>query len=253
MIKVEHIQKRFGSTLAVKDVSFEAKPGESLGLLGPNGAGKTSSLRILSGLIKPDDGTVFIDEIDVTRSPLQAQKKLGVLPDNCGLYTRLTAAENIRYFAELYGMPRKRIKERLAALTVQLDMTAIINRKTQGFSQGERMKVALARALVHQPSYLILDEPTNGLDVLTTRAVRQHLQQLKHEGTCLIFSSHLMHEVNHLCDRLVVITNGLVCFSGTPQQMITSTNTLDLESAFAELCLRTPNDSADNLLGGDHA
>ncbi|HEY7771681.1 MAG TPA: ATP-binding cassette domain-containing protein [Marinagarivorans sp.] len=236
MIRVEHIEKRFGATTAVRDVSFEANAGQTLGLLGPNGAGKTSSLRILCGLLKPDAGRVHIDAIDVVKSPVEAQKKLGVLPDNCGLYTRLTAAENLRYFAELYGLSRNRTQQRMAQLSRQLDMDEILHRKTQGFSQGERMKVALARALMHEPPYLILDEPTNGLDVLTTRAVRSLLLELKRNGTCLIFSSHLMHEVSHLCDQLTVITHGQVSAHGTPEDIIRQTGGTDLEAAFAQLC-----------------
>ncbi|BCD97954.1 ATP-binding cassette domain-containing protein [Marinagarivorans cellulosilyticus] len=237
MINVEHIQKSFGNTLAVRDVSFSVQPGQTLGLLGPNGAGKTSSLRILCGLLTPDSGRVHIDGIDVIKHPVEAQKKLGVLPDNCGLYTRLTAAENLRYFAQLYGLSKSHTQYRIQVLAQQLDMQNILHRKTLGFSQGERMKVALARALMHEPPYLILDEPTNGLDVLTTRAVRALLLQLKNDGTCLIFSSHLMHEVTHLCDELSVITQGQVSASGTPDAIIEQTGCSDLESAFAQLCL----------------
>lgn len=239
MINVECIQKKFGATTAVRNVSFSAAPGQTLGLLGPNGAGKTSSLRILCGLLTPDAGEVHIDGIDVVKHPVEAQKKLGVLPDNCGLYTRLTAAENLDYFAQLYGLSKPQTKHRISVLAQQLDMEAILHRKTQGFSQGERMKVALARALMHEPPYLILDEPTNGLDVLTTRAVRSLLQQLKQDGTCLIFSSHLMHEVTHLCDELTIITSGEVSACGTPDAIIQQTGCTDLESAFAHLCLNT--------------
>jgi sodium transport system ATP-binding protein len=239
MIIVEHIQKNFGTTAAVRNVSFTVAPGQTLGLLGPNGAGKTSSLRILCGLLTPDKGHVTIDGIDVIKHPVKAQKKLGVLPDNCGLYTRLTAAENLRYFAELYGLSKQHTTLRIKTLADQLDMGDILHRKTQGFSQGERMKVALARALVHEPPYLILDEPTNGLDVLTTRAVRSLLLSLKKDGTCIIFSSHLMHEVSHLCDRLTVITHGAVSANGTPDAIIQQTGCDDLESAFAHLCVST--------------
>ena len=244
MIVVEQIQKRFGQTRAVEDVSFSLAPQQSVGILGPNGAGKTTSLRILCGLVKPDAGRVFIDGIDVTQNPLAAHQKLGVLPDNCGLYTRLTAAENIRYFAELYGMPRRTTQQRIQTLATQLDMHALLDRKTQGFSQGERMKVALARALVHEPPYLVLDEPTNGLDVLTTRAVRELLKQLLASGTGLLFSSHLMHEVSHLCESITIITHGKVAISGTPNEVIHATASPDLETAFAYFCqqgLRSTN------------
>ena len=236
MISVENIAKCFGQHHAVVDVSFDVKPGEVLGLLGPNGAGKTSSLRMISGLIQPDSGQVHVDGVNVSEHPLLAQKKLGVLPDNCGLYTRLTAAENIHYFAELYGMKKAAIKQRIHDLAEQLDMGNILNRKTQGFSQGERMKVALARALVHRPPYLILDEPTNGLDVLTTLAVRALLQDLKQQGVALIFSSHLMYEVNHLCDRVAIMIKGQIAANGTPSDIVEQSAQQDLESAFAYHC-----------------
>lgn len=236
MIEVIGLQKRFGQTQAVEAVSFSVQPGASLGLLGPNGAGKTSSLRMLCGLITPDAGSITIDGINVLKQPLAAQKKLGVLPDNCGLYTRLTAAENIHYFAQLYGLNRKHAQHRIEWLAKQLDMHDILHRKTLGFSQGERMKVALARALVHEPAYLVLDEPTNGLDVLTTRAVRHLLQQELNKGTGLIFSSHLMHEVSHLCQHITIITHGKVAINGTPKAIIESTQSQDLESAFAHYC-----------------
>ena len=239
MIEVKGLQKHFGRTQAVKDVSFSIEPSTSLGLLGPNGAGKTSCLRMLCGLIPPDAGSMTIDGIDVVKNTIAAQKKLGVLPDNCGLYTRLTAAENIHYFAQLYGLKRKHAAQRVKWLAQQLDMEAIIHRKTLGFSQGERMKVALARALVHEPAYLILDEPTNGLDVLTTRAVRHLLLQQLNLGTGIIFSSHLMHEVNHLCQRITIMTHGQVAISGTAQEIINSTQSDDLEGAFAEYCQQT--------------
>jgi sodium transport system ATP-binding protein len=185
-----------------------------------------------------------IDGIDVTKNPLAAHQKLGVLPDNCGLYTRLTAAENIRYFAELYGMRRRDTQTRIQTLASQLDMHSLLDRKTQGFSQGERMKVALARALVHEPPYLVLDEPTNGLDVLTTRAVRALLKQLLANGTGLLFSSHLMHEVTHLCETVTIITQGKVAIAGTPNDIIKATASPDLETAFAHYCQQSSEDSA---------
>lgn len=254
MIEVQGLQKSFGTTHAVKEVSFSVQPGTSLGLLGPNGAGKTSSLRMLCGLIRPDAGHLSIDGINVLKDPVAAQKKLGVLPDNCGLYTRLTAAENIQYFAQLYGLKKAHTQHRISVLAAQLDMGDILHRKTLGFSQGERMKVALARALVHEPPYLILDEPTNGLDVLTTRAVRHLLQQQLNKGTGLIFSSHLMHEVNHLCQNITIITHGRVAINGSPQAIIASTPSDDLEGAFAHYCQGAAHaSSAHNTQGADHA
>lgn len=236
MITVSQVKKTFSQTTAVRDISFQLEAGKSLGLLGPNGAGKTTCLRMVCGLIAPDAGSITIDGNDVTKAQFDCQRKLGVLPDNCGLYTRLTAFENIQYFAKLYGLTKNTINQRIANLSEQLDMDAILHRKTAGFSQGERMKVALARALVHNPPYLILDEPTNGLDVLTTRAVRNLLKNKLHEGVSMIFSSHLMHEVEHLCDSIAIVINGEVRASGAQQEIINSSDTSDLESAFAFYC-----------------
>lgn len=239
MISVRHVKKTFAQTPAVKDISFHLEPGKSLGLLGPNGAGKTTCLRMICGLITPDAGTITIDGKDVSQSQFECQRKLGVLPDNCGLYTRLTAFENIQYFAKLYGLQPSTIRQRIANLSDQLDMGTILHRKTAGFSQGERMKVALARALVHNPPYLILDEPTNGLDVLTTRAVRTLLLDKLREGVSMIFSSHLMHEVEHLCDSIAIVIDGQVRASGPQQTIIDKSQTSDLESAFAYYCGET--------------
>lgn len=236
MIEVKRVKKTFGRTPAVKDMSFHLEAGKSLGLLGPNGAGKTTCLRMICGLITPDSGSITIDGVDVAKAPFDCQRKLGVLPDNCGLYTRLTAFENIQYFAKLYGLKKNLINERIATLSEQLDMGAILHRKTAGFSQGERMKVALARALVHNPPYLILDEPTNGLDVLTTRAVRALLKEKLANGVSMIFSSHLMHEVEHLCDSITIVIDGAVSATGSQQSIIDSSNKRDLESAFAFYC-----------------
>lgn len=236
MIEIKAVRKNFGHTVAVKDISLSLEPGKSIGLLGPNGAGKTTCLRMLCGLISPDGGSINIDGVDVKNDPIQCQMKLGVLPDNCGLYTRLTAFENIEYFAKLYGLAPNTIKQRINDLCMQLDMGSILHRKTAGFSQGERMKVALARALVHNPPYLILDEPTNGLDVLTTRAVRDLLKNKLADGVGIIFSSHLMHEVEHLCQDITIVINGAVRAQGARQDVITQSQTSDLESAFAAYC-----------------
>lgn len=210
MIKVSEVSKHFGDVIAVKSVSFDAKRGQIYGLLGPNGAGKTTTLRMLYGLFQPTHGHISVDGIDVAKQPLIAQQKMGVLPDGGSLYTRLTARENIRYFAELQGMSSSEINQKIEQFVELLGMHSIIDRRTQGFSQGERMKVSLARAIVHDPDYVLLDEPTNGLDVLTTRAVRHLLLSLKDHGKCVIFSSHLMHEVTNLCDQISIVSQGRV-------------------------------------------
>jgi sodium transport system ATP-binding protein len=210
MIHVDTITKRFGATEALKGVSFSARDGRITGLLGPNGAGKSTSLRILYTVLKPDSGSAKVDDIDVVADPIAARRKLGVLPHNAGLYPRLSARENIAYFGALQGLPRDVLEPRVESLIERLDLRDIANRRTSGYSQGERTKVALARALVHEPSHLLLDEPTNGLDVMATRALRHWLQELKAEGKCIILSSHIMQEVTALCDDIVIIAHGEV-------------------------------------------
>lgn len=232
MIEIKHIRKTYGNVVAVDDVSFVANRGEIFGLLGPNGAGKTTSLRMLYGLSKPDSGSLMVDGINVPEHTLKAQQRMGVLPDGGSLYTRLTARENIAYFGRLQGMKSAEIKRSISNFVDMLDMHSIIDRKTGGFSQGERMKVSLARALVHNPDYILLDEPTNGLDVLTTRAVRALLLRLKAEKKCVIFSSHLMHEVSNLCDRVAIVVQGKVVIEGDQKTVITKANKHNMEDAF---------------------
>ena len=232
MISIHKLSKTFGRVSAVKQMDFTAFRGEIFGLLGPNGAGKTTTLRMIYGLIKPSSGNILVDDIDVAESPRKCQAKMGVLADGGSLYTRLTARENIQYFAQLHGMNKATFEQRLEEYVSILDMSNIINRKTIGFSQGERMKVGLTRALIHDPNYILLDEPTNGLDVVTTRAVRQLLLHLKSQNKCVIFSSHLMHEVNHLCDRIGIVKNGQVVIHGNIPHIIESAKCDNLEDAF---------------------
>jgi sodium transport system ATP-binding protein len=235
MIAIDGLQKRFGEVVAVRGVHLTAKDGTVTGLLGPNGAGKTTTLRMLSGLMRPDAGTIRVDDVDVVADPVGAQRVMGQLPDSRGLYPRLTAREHIEYFAELHGLSRGATKERAARLLRRLGLEAIADRRVAGFSQGERTKVALARALVHQPRNVILDEPTNGLDVMTTRGLREFLLRLRAEGRCVIFSSHIMQEVAALCDRIVVIAGGEVKAIGTPDELRARTGQQNLEDAFVRL------------------
>ena len=230
MIEVSHLHKQFGEVVAVDDVSFRAADGVVTGLLGPNGAGKTTTLRMLTTLVAPDRGEARIDGLDVTQDPMGARRKIGVLPDARGLYPRLTAREHIEYAAALHGIrdPRKRIDE----LIDRLDMRGIADRRAEGFSNGERVKVALARALVHEPRNVMLDEPTNGLDVMSTRAVRELIRSLRDQGKCVLFSSHVMQEVSALCDRIVIIARGRVVAEGTPEEIAHGQN---LEEAFVRL------------------
>jgi sodium transport system ATP-binding protein len=232
VIEAKGLQKRFGGVQALADVSFRAADGVITGLLGPNGAGKTTSLRVISTLVRPDGGTATVDGIDVTADPLGVRRRLGVLPDTHGLYPRLTAREHVRYFGELHGMAGAVLERRIDALVARLDMGDIADRRAGGFSQGERMKVALARALVHEPGNLVLDEPTNGLDVMTTRSVRALIRSLREEGRCVLFSSHVMQEVAALCDRIVVVAHGRVVAEGTPDELRARAGTDSLEDAF---------------------
>jgi sodium transport system ATP-binding protein len=235
MIRVENLHKRFGTVTAVDGVSFTAADGKVTGLLGPNGAGKTTALRMLYALMKPDNGTIFVDDIDAVAEPQKAQSQLGVLPDVSGLYPRLTPREHIAYYGQLHGLTGDRLARRTSHLIETLDMTAIADRRTQGFSHGERTKVALARAVVHDPKNILLDEPTNGLDVMSTRAVRDIIRAFRSEGRCVLFSSHVMQEVSALCDQIIVIARGRIVASGTPDELRAKTGRENLEDAFVAL------------------
>lgn len=235
MIEVRDLHKHFGTVKAVDGVSFKARDGEITGLLGPNGAGKTTTLRMLYTLMSPDRGQVLVDGIDVARDAQAVRRQLGVLPDARGLYKRLTARENIDYFARLQGLDETLTRTRREQLIEALEMADIADRRTEGFSQGQRVKTAIARALVHDPKNVILDEPTNGLDVMATRGLRQFMRRLKDEGRCVLFSSHIMQEVAALCDRIVVIANGRVVADETPDALRAQTGEANLEDAFVKI------------------
>ena len=239
MIIANDLHKSFktktGKVTAVDGVSFTARDGQITGLLGPNGAGKTTTMRMLYTLMTPDRGNVTVDGIDAARDPVAVRRALGVLPDARGVYKRLTARENIAYFGELHGLSAAQIAARTQALSDALDMGDILDRQTEGFSQGQRTKTAIARALVHDPRNVILDEPTNGLDVMTTRAMRGFLHQLRDEGRCVIFSSHIMQEVAALCDRIVIVSRGKVTAEGTPDELRAKAGEDNLEDAFVKL------------------
>ena len=234
MIEVRDLHKSFGKVTAVDGVGFRANDGQITGLLGPNGAGKTTSLRMLYTLLRPDRGQVLVDGVDAAVDPEAVRRKLGVLPDSRGLYKRLTSRENIRYFGRLHGIDDATIASRTQTLVEALDMADIIDRRTEGFSQGQRVKTAIARALVHDPRNVILDEPTNGLDVMATRAMRRFLHQLRDEGRCVLFSSHIMQEVAALCDRIVIIAHGRVVAEGTADELRAQTGESNLEDAFVK-------------------
>jgi sodium transport system ATP-binding protein len=232
VIALQGVKKRFGKVEALRGVSFEVADGQVTGLLGPNGAGKTTALRVVYGVLAPDEGHATVDGLDLSADRLAAQRRLGVLPHAQGLYPRLTAREHVRYFAELHGMVGEALDRRVEEVLSILDMKEIADRRTDGFSQGQRVKVALARALVHDPRNVVLDEPTNGLDVGATRAVRALLKKLREEGRCVLFSSHVMQEVAMLCDRVVVIARGEVVAQGTPDELRKATGKESLEDAF---------------------
>jgi len=220
---------------AVDHVSFRAEDGQITGLLGPNGAGKTTVLRLLSTLLRPDEGTAVVDghRLDYDRAAIR--RSLGVLGDAKGLYWRLTARENVVYFGQLQGLDRAEAERRADRLLEELDLSRLADRPTQGFSQGERMKVAIARALVHDPRTVLLDEPTNGLDIMSTRAMRSLIRRLRDAGKCVLFSSHVMQEVAALCDRIVIIASGRVAFDGTPEEVQARAGTNSLEEAFVRI------------------
>ncbi|HET7370244.1 MAG TPA: ATP-binding cassette domain-containing protein [Gammaproteobacteria bacterium] len=238
MIEVDGISKRFKEVVAVDGVSFGASDGRITGLLGENGAGKSTTLRTIATILRADSGRVRIDGVDVAGDPAGARRRLGVLPHSIGLYARLTGRENIRYFAELNGIGGAELERRIEALAVTLEISDFIDRRTEGFSHGQKMKIALARALVHDPRNVVLDEPTNGLDVLATRALRDVIRRLRDEGRCVLFSSHVMQEVAALCDEIVVIHGGRLAAQGSPDALREQTGERDLEEAFVKIITR---------------
>ena len=232
MITVNGVHKSFGKVRAVRGVSFDAPDGKITGLLGPNGAGKSTTLRVLYTVLKPDQGSATIDGSDVVSDSLAARKRIGALPHGAGLDPHLTARENIAYYARLCGLDKQAIAERVADIIALLEISDFSDRRTKGFSQGQRTKVALARALVHNPQNIILDEPSNGLDVMATRSLRELILKLKDAGRCVLFSSHVMQEVAALCDDIVIIANGKVAIDDSVEGIRNRTGCDDLEDAF---------------------
>jgi sodium transport system ATP-binding protein len=235
VIRADNLCKRFGEVVAVDGVGFDAPDGRITGLLGPNGAGKTTTLRMIATLVEPSGGSASVDGFDVGAAPLEVRRRLGVLSDARGLYGRLTARENIRYYGELRGLAPEAIDAQVDRFSRVLDLGQLLDRRTEGFSQGERMKVAIARALVHDPRNILLDEPTNGLDVMTTRAFRDLVRELRDAGKCVLFSSHVMQEVTALCDEIVIVARGRVAARGTPEAIREASGKGSLEDAFVAL------------------
>jgi sodium transport system ATP-binding protein len=232
MIEVNDIHKSFGKIHAVRGGSFSAPDGKITGLLGPNGAGKSTTMRVLYTVLKPDEGSANIDGADVVNDSLAARKKIGVLPHGAGLYPHLTARENIAYYANLCGLDKSEVGDRVSDIIKLLEIEGFADRRTKGFSQGQRTKVSLARALVHDPQNIILDEPTNGLDVMATRSLRRLILKLKDDGRCILFSSHVMQEVAALCDDICIIANGQVAIDDSIDGIRERTGQEDLEEAF---------------------
>ena len=229
------LHKAFGGLKAVDGVNLTAPNGAITGLIGPNGAGKTTAFRMAYGLLRPDAGEVVIDGITVAEGVLETRRRLGVLPDVRGLYPRLTAREHIRYHGRLQGLDGPELEARISELIQRLDMTSFADRRAKGYSRGQELKVALGRALVHRPRNLILDEPSNGLDVVSSRAVRALIHEMRDAGHCILISSHIMSEVSVLCDRLVIIAEGRVIAEGTPDELREQTDSADLEEVFIRL------------------
>jgi sodium transport system ATP-binding protein len=243
LIEAEGLNKRFGTVAAVSGVSLRAADGRITGLLGPNGAGKSTTLRILYTVLPPDSGEARVDGISVVADPLAARRRMGVLPHAAGLYPNLTARENILYFGSLHGLSRADRRSRAAELIRQLEMAEFADRPARGFSQGQRIKTALARALIHRPRNVLLDEPTNGLDVMAVRTLRGLLQKLRAEGHCILFSSHVMQEIAALCDEVIVIAHGRVVAQGTPAELRSDAGTESLEEAFVRLVAAANTDA----------
>jgi len=239
MIEINKVAKSFaskkGTIEAVKSVSLTARDGQITGLLGPNGAGKTTTMRLLYGLLKPSRGSVRVDGVDIQEDKIGVRRRLGVLPDTRGLYPRLTARENVAYFAELHGLAPSDYESELERLIESLDMSDFVDRRCEGFSQGQRTKTAIARAVIHRPQNIVLDEPTNGLDVMTTRGLRRFLLNCKAEGRCVVLSTHIMQEVAALCDHVVVIAKGAVMAQGSPESLKEQAQRESLEDAFVHL------------------
>ena len=235
MIEVDQLEKTFGKVTALGGASFSAKDGKITALLGPNGAGKSTCLRVLSTIIKPSTGKATVSGFDVSNEPLKVREQIGVLPHNSGIYNRLNAIENIEYYGALHGISSDILKERVESLLEQLRMKDFCLRPSDGYSQGQKIKVSLARALIHDPLNILLDEPSSGLDIMATRALREIIMNLKERGKCVLFSSHIMQEVENLCEDIVIMSKGTVKFNGSIEQLRSEVGSQDLEESFLKI------------------
>ena len=244
MIRVSGVAKRMGNRPVIRNLSFEAADGTINGLIGPNGAGKTTTLRLITGVLVPDSGDIRMDDVDPGADFGRARSAMGALLDHTGLYARLTARESLSYFGRLRGLRSAALQARVDDVVEQLGIGHIADRRTAGFSQGELLKVALGCSILHQPKHILLDEPTNGLDPNAIIELRQVLMALRDAGACVIFSSHVLSEVQALCDRVVVLANGTVATQGTVAEVCSASGATALEPAFLQLT-RQPNAPAN--------
>ena len=235
MIQAVSLRKSFDGHQALNGLTFSAGDGAITGLVGPNGSGKTTTLRLITGLFRPNSGQVLVDGIDPTLDPMSARLRIGALTDGLGNYPRLTTHEHIWYFGQLRGMSAAELEPRTRFLLDLFDMGEIADRRAQGFSLGERMKLALARAMVNDPPNILLDEPANGLDVRSARALRTLLERLRDAGKCVLLCSHLMAEVSLVCDSVIVIARGQAVAQGSPAELVRANNARSLEEAFVNL------------------
>lgn len=249
MIEVKGLRKSFNGVEVLRGVDFTARDGQITGLIGPNGAGKTTTMRMLYTVLRPDSGSALVDGYDASLDRLNVQRRIGVLPDNRGLYPRLTAREHVRYFGRLHGLGGAALETRIDRLVERLGMMDFADRRSKGFSKGQTLKVALARALVHEPANVMLDEPTNGLDIASSRAVRDLILEIRDQGRCVLFSSHIMSEVEALCDRIIVISDGLIVADGAPEELRLATGQGNLEEVF----LAAVTQGGAVKVGGHHA
>lgn len=241
MIEIRNLKKYYGddnNIKAVDDISFTCPDGRITGLLGPNGAGKTTTLRMISGLIKPMSGTVIVDGHDVNVDPRAVRQALGVQADMNGVYPRLTPREQFRYYGRFYGLKGKALESRVQAVLDELNMAEIAERRAEGFSRGQRQKIVLGRALIHNPPNIIMDEPSNGLDVMAVRDTRDSIRAMRDQGRCVLFSTHYLDEAERLCDNIAIIVAGKIVASGTPAALMQRTGKDNLEDAFIALAGR---------------
>jgi sodium transport system ATP-binding protein len=232
-VRVDRLEKQLGANRVLRGITFDARSGEIFGLLGPNGAGKTTTLRIICTLLAPDAGSVEVLGFDTRTAPQEVRRRVGVVTAEIGVYTRLTARENIAYFAELSGVLNGEVDRRVDAVVDRLDMASFANQRAESLSSGQKQKVAIARAIVHDPPVLMFDEPTSNLDVLASREIREFMLESRARGKCVIFSTHVLHDAERLCDRVTIIHQGRVVASGTTGEV--KGNHQDLEDSFLSL------------------